>query len=75
VRQWHHYLEPAQMNTLARTHTYVAGNYAWDNVNGNPCAGWTPTDGEGIIFDTFDANNCTQLALNSQRCRSDALAG
>src|SRR6202034_1791958 len=39
------------------------GNYLWDNVDGNPCAGGTPTDGEGIVFDTFDANNYAQQAV------------
>jgi hypothetical protein len=55
--------EPAQTDTLPGTHIYVAGNYAWDNVDGNPCAGGTPTDGEGILFDTFDANDYTQQAV------------
>ncbi len=55
--------EPAQSDTLPGTHIYVAGNYTWDNVNGNPCAGGTPTDGEGIIFDTLDGNNYTQQAV------------
>ena len=31
--------------------------------NPSPCAGKTPTDGEGIIFDTFDANSYTQQAV------------
>jgi hypothetical protein len=55
--------EPAQSDTLPGTHIYVAGNYLWDNVDGNPCAGGTPTDGEGIVFDTFDANNYAQQAV------------
>jgi hypothetical protein len=41
----------------------VAGNYTWNNVDGDPCAGGTPTDGEGIVFDTLDANNYTQQAV------------
>jgi hypothetical protein len=55
--------EPAQSDTLPGTHIYVAGNYTWDNVDGNPCAGGTPTDGEGIIFDTLDGLNYTQQAV------------
>ncbi len=55
--------EPAQSDTLPGTHIYVAGNYTWANVNGNPCAGGTPTDGEGIIFDTLDGNHYTQQAV------------
>jgi Chitobiase/beta-hexosaminidase C-terminal domain len=55
--------EPAESDQLPGTHIYVAGNYTWDNVDAHPCAGGTPTDGEGIIFDTFDANNYTQQAV------------
>jgi hypothetical protein len=55
--------EPAESDQLPGTHIYVAGNYAWGNVDANPCAGGTPTDGEGIIFDTFDTNNYTQQAV------------
>jgi hypothetical protein len=55
--------EPAESDQLPGTHIYVAGNYTWGNVDANPCAGGTPTDGEGIIFDTFDANNYTQQAV------------
>jgi hypothetical protein len=55
--------EPTQSDTLAGTHIYVGGNYAWDNFDPSPCAGGTPTDGEGIIFDTFDGNSYTQQAV------------
>jgi hypothetical protein len=55
--------EPAQTDTLPGTHIYVAGNYTWANVDGSPCAGGTPTDGEGIVFDTLDANHYTQQAV------------
>jgi hypothetical protein len=55
--------EPAQSDTLSGTHIYVAGNYTWANVDGNPCAGGTPTDGEGIIFDTLDGLGYTQQAV------------
>jgi hypothetical protein len=55
--------QPVQSDTLPGTHIYVAGNYAWKNFNPSPCANQTPTDGEGIIFDTFDANSYTQQAV------------
>ena len=45
---------PKQSDSLPGTHIYVAGNFSWGNFNPNPCAGGTPTDGDGIIFDTFD---------------------
>ncbi len=54
---------PAQTDTLPGTHIYVAGNFVWNNFNPASCAGGKPTDGEGIIFDTFDANSYTQQAV------------
>lgn len=35
------------------THVYVAGNIAWDNIEPSRCYGGLPTDGEGIILDTW----------------------
>ena len=48
--------QPVQSDSVSGTHIYVAGNFAWDNVDPNPCAGGTPSDGEGLIFDTFDGS-------------------
>lgn len=47
--------EPSQLDSLPGTHIYVAGNFSYNNIEPNPCAGTQPTDGEGIIFDTFNA--------------------
>jgi hypothetical protein len=46
--------EPVQSDSLAGTHIYVAGNFAYGNLEPSECAGRSPTDGEGIIFDSFD---------------------
>jgi hypothetical protein len=46
--------QPIASDTVTGTHIYVAGNFAYNNVDGNPCAGGAPTDGEGINLDTFD---------------------
>jgi hypothetical protein len=46
--------EPVAANSKPGTHIYIAGNFSWGNVDGNPCAGTAATDGNGIIFDTFD---------------------
>jgi hypothetical protein len=54
---------PSQSDSLPGTHIYVAGNFTWHNFDPNPCAGGIPTDGEGIIFDTFDANSYTAQAV------------
>jgi hypothetical protein len=57
---------PVQTDTLPGTHIYVAGNFAWDNVNANPCGGGTPTDGEGLIFDSFDGSQTGSATYNAQ---------
>lgn len=46
--------EPVQSDTQPGTHIYVAGNFSYGNLEPSECAGTSPTDGEGIIFDTFD---------------------
>ena len=50
-------------DTVAGTHLYVAGNYAWNNVDPATCAGTAATDGEGMIFDTLDKYNYNQQAV------------
>ena len=47
---------PTNSDSLPGTHVYIAGNFAWDNVDPNPCGGGAPTDGEGIIADTYNGN-------------------
>ena len=49
-------LQPVQSDTVAGTHIYVAGNFAFDNRNPSPCGGTQPTDGEGIIIDTLNGS-------------------
>jgi len=48
--------QPVPADTVPGTHIYIAGNFAFDNVNPNPCGGTAPTDGEGIIFDTLNGS-------------------
>jgi hypothetical protein len=48
--------EPIASDSLPGTHYYMGGDFAWDNVNGNPCNGGMPTDGEGMFFDTSDGS-------------------
>jgi hypothetical protein len=49
--------QPAQSDSVAGTHILIAGNYSYANTDPNPCGGTAPTDGEGIILDTFDGSN------------------
>ena len=51
--------EPANYDTLSGTHIYISQLFAWNNVNPSVCAGVAATDGEGVILDTFSANNYT----------------
>lgn len=43
-----------QLDSNSGTHLYVAGSFGWKNTNPASCAGTAATDGEGVIFDTFD---------------------
>lgn len=52
-------LVPANSDSLAGTHIYIAGNFSWGNVDPNPCNGGTPTDGEGVNLDTISQNSYT----------------
>lgn len=55
--------EPVPFDSTAGTHIYIANNFAWHNINPNPCAGTGPTDGEGFILDTLDAKSYDQQAV------------
>jgi hypothetical protein len=54
---------PVASDSLPGTHIYVAGNFAWGNVNPNPCGGGLPTDGEGVILDTLQYNDYAQQVV------------
>jgi hypothetical protein len=46
--------QPIASDTNPGTHLYIAGNFSYSNLDPNPCSGTAPTDGEGVILDTFD---------------------
>ena len=46
--------QPVQSDALPGTHIYVAGNFSYSNYDSAACDSNNDTDGEGIIFDTFD---------------------
>ena len=50
--------QPQNHDTVAGTHIYVASRqfYSYGNIDPSPCQGGTPSDSEGIIFDTFDGS-------------------
>jgi hypothetical protein len=48
------FYQPVLADTLPGTHLYMAGNFAFGNVDPATCNGTAPTDGEGFIIDTPD---------------------
>jgi hypothetical protein len=46
--------QPVASDTKAGTHIFVAGNFAYANVDASNCGGTTATDGEAVILDTFN---------------------
>ena len=53
--------EPVESDSNTGTHIYVAGNFTYGNLDPSKCDGTGPTDGEGIIFDTFDGSQTPGL--------------
>jgi len=48
--------QPLAWDTNAGTHLYVGGNFAWHNIDPNPCAGVSPDGENGYISDTKDGS-------------------
>jgi hypothetical protein len=48
---------PLNFDTLPGTHIYIAGNLTYNNVEPSPCGGGIPTDGEGVLLDSFGFNS------------------
>jgi hypothetical protein len=46
--------QPVKSDSSAGTHLYLSGNFSWANSNPITCNGGPPTDGDGLILDTFD---------------------
>jgi hypothetical protein len=46
--------QPIASDNNAGTHLYIGGNFSYSNLDPDPCNGTPPTDGEGVILDTFD---------------------
>ena len=53
--------EPVASDAQPGTHIYVASNFTYGNMNPARCNNTTPTDGEGIILDTFDGSQTAGL--------------
>jgi hypothetical protein len=48
------YFQPILTDSNPGTHLFVAGNFAWNNVDAAGCYLNITEDGEGVILDTFD---------------------
>ena len=66
--------EPVASDSLPGTHYYLAGLFAWNNVDGNPCSGGTPTDGEGLFFDTTDGSQTGLPAYTMQMVMDNSIS-
>jgi hypothetical protein len=58
--------QPVQADWASGTHIYVAGNFAWNNYEANPCGGVQAWGGDGIMFDTFDGSHGMPYTYQSQ---------
>jgi hypothetical protein len=58
--------QPIASDTSPGTHLYIAGNFSYSNLDPNPCNGTAPTDGEGVILDTFDFSHNGGPAYSQQ---------
>lgn len=47
---------PTNSDTALGTHIYGSQLFSWHNFDPNPCNGSAPTDGQGIILDSWDVN-------------------
>ena len=50
---------PVNTDTATGTHIYIAGNFAFGNIDPNPCASGLPSDGHGILLDSLDGSTYT----------------
>jgi hypothetical protein len=58
--------QPIASDNNAGTHIYIGGNFSYGNLDPDPCSGTPPTDGEGVILDTFDFSHNGGTAYNQQ---------
>lgn len=58
--------QPLKSDSVAGTHLYVGGNFAWHNIDPNPCAGVTPNGENGYISDTKDGSQGLGVQYDQQ---------
>jgi hypothetical protein len=58
--------EPIASDSVAGTHIFAAGNFAWANKDGSPCSSGQTTDGEGFNFDTWDMSQSSGTPYTQQ---------
>lgn len=57
---------PVNFDTNPGTHVFVAGLFAWGNIDPNPCFGGLPTDGQAITFDNWNGSQQTGIPYTGQ---------
>jgi hypothetical protein len=65
--------QPYQTDNLPGTHIYLAQLFAWNNLEPNTCQGGNSTDGEGIIFDTFNGTQGANPPYTQQAVITNSL--
>ncbi len=63
--------QPIASDNNAGTHIYIGGNFSYGNLDPDPCNGTPPTDGEGVILDTFDFSHNGGTAYTQQTLVKD----
>jgi hypothetical protein len=58
-------VSPVNSDNLPGTHYYIAGNFAWGNMDPNPCGGGAPTDGQGLSLDTITTAPGVQFVIDN----------
>lgn len=66
-------LQPQPSDTLPGTHIYFSQIFAWNNVEPAMCDQTPSTDGEGIIFDTFNGIYQDFPAYDQQAVITDSI--
>lgn len=59
--------EPVKVDSVAGTHIYAGGNFSFANNDPATCQGTPNTDGDGVIFDTFDGSQTGGLSSYDQQ--------
>ncbi len=58
--------QPVKVDSVSGTHILAAGNFSFGNTDPAICNGTANTDGDGVIFDTFDGSQGVGTSYDQQ---------